>query len=328
MKTILVTGAAGYVGSVLVGKLLSKNYQVKGLDMFLYDPNSLDNYSRMKNLEIIRGDIRNESIIKDVMRGTDVVVHLASISNDPTAELDESITKSVNYDAYDILLGMAKHLGVKRFINASSSSVFGIKNEENITEELTPEPITIYSKYKAMSEKLVNAASSRAFTTVNIRPATICGYSPRQRFDLTVNILTKDAITKGKMVVHGGEQMRPNVTMSDITDLYIKMIEIESEYINGDTFNYGFENLKVIEIARLIQSALSIPSEIEIQPIIDQRNYHISSRKIEEKLGITPLYSIVDMVRKLEEAFHNGLFPNPNDDKYYNLKKMRLEDFN
>lgn len=327
MKRVLVTGGAGYVGSVLTGKLLENDYKVRVIDLFLYDPHSLDVYKDEKNLEVVTGDIRDEATVKEVCKDVDVIIHLASISNDPTAELDESITKSVNYDCYPLLLKTAKESGVKRFINASSSSVFGIKHEENVTEELEPEPITTYSKYKALSEKLVNEASSPDFVTVNIRPATICGYSPRQRFDLTVNVLTKSAITKGVITVHGGEQMRPNVTMEDITDLYISMIEIEGEKINGDTFNYGFENLKVIEIAEMVQETLSQDVEIKIEPVVDQRNYHISSKKIIDKLGIRPQYTIVDMIEQLEDAFNAGKFPNPDDDKYSNIKKMKLEDF-
>lgn len=327
MKTILVTGGAGYKGSLLTGKLLDKGYNVKVLDLFLYDPESLNIYSENKNLEIIRGDIRDKSKVETACENTDAIIHLASISNDPTAELDEEITKSVNYDSYPLLIETAKKNKVKRFINASSSSVFGIKHEQNVTEELEPEPITVYSKYKALSEKIVTAAASDEFTTVNIRPATVCGYSPRQRFDLTVNILTKSAITDGVITVHGGEQMRPNITIEDITDLYIKMINIDSELINGDTFNFGFENLKVIEIAEIIKETLNRDVEIKIEPVYDQRNYHISSEKIIKKLGIKPKHTIKDMVVDLEKAFAKGKYPNPNDTKYYNIKKMQLEDF-
>ncbi len=327
MKTVLVTGGAGYVGSVLVGKLLQEDYRVKVLDLFIYDKNSLNQYLTNENLDIIVGDIRSSEIVNKATQNTDAVIHLASISNDPTAEMDGDLTKTVNYDSYEILLRSAKQNGVKRFINASSSSVFGIKHEKNVTEELEPEPITLYSKYKAMSEKLVNEASSKDFITVNIRPATICGYSPRQRFDLTVNILTKSAIKNGKIIVHGGEQMRPNVTMEDITDLYIRMLEINEQLINGETFNFGFENLKVIEIAEKIKATLSVNTEIEIQPVVDKRNYHISSQKIVEKLGIEPKYTIKDMVKQLEKAFSENKFPDPDAIKYYNIKKMKTEHF-
>ncbi|GJQ62983.1 MAG: UDP-glucose 4-epimerase [Melioribacteraceae bacterium] len=327
MKRVLVTGGAGYVGSVLTGKLLANDYKVRVIDLFLYDPNSLDGYNDEPNLEVINGDIRDEQRVKEVMKDVDVVIHLASISNDPTAELDESITKSVNYDCYPLLLDSAKEAGVQRFINASSSSVFGIKHEENVTEDLEPEPLTTYSKYKALSEVLVREIATPDFVTVNIRPATICGYSPRQRFDLTVNVLTKSALTKGVITIHGGEQMRPNVTMEDITDLYIQMIEIDGEKINGDTFNYGFENLKVIEIAEMVKETVTKDVEIVIEPVVDQRNYHISSQKIIDKLGIRPQYTIVDMIEQLENAFDAGKYPDPDADKYSNIKKMKLEDF-
>jgi len=327
MKKILITGGAGYVGSVLTEKLLNKGYSVVVLDLFLYDENSLKHIENNSRLKIIRGDIRDNSIITDIMKDIDTIVHLAAISNDPTAELDESLTKSINYDSYYSIIEAAKKNGVKRFINASSSSVFGIKNEKNVTEDLEPEPITVYSKYKTLSEKLVNSASSKDFVTVNIRPATICGYSPRQRFDLTVNILTKSAIVDRKMTIHGGNQMRPNITMEDITDLYCLMLEIEPSLINGETFNYGFENLSILKIAELIKNTLSTKSEIEIVPVIDQRNYHISSQKIIDKLGIKPKYKIIDMVKQLESAFLAGKFSTPEDEKYYNIRKMKLSSF-
>ncbi len=327
MKNILVTGGAGYVGSVLVEKLLKLKYHVRVIDLFIYDENSLNHIKDSNNLEIIKGDIRDAEVVDSVTKGMDTIIHLASISNDPTAELNEELTRSVNYDAYKLLLKYSRQNGINRFINASSSSVFGMRDEENITEELEPMPITIYSKYKALSEKLVNDASTDQFITVNIRPATICGYSHRQRFDLTVNVLTKDAITKRVITVNGGEQMRPNVTMDDVTDLYIYMIDADSKLINGETFNFGFENFKVIEIAEIIKKTLPFDVEIVIKPVIDQRNYHISSEKIIKQLGVKPNYGIVDMVKKLNQKFSEGEFENPEDEKYYNIKKMKETHF-
>jgi nucleoside-diphosphate-sugar epimerase len=163
--------------------------------------------------ELIRGDIRDWRTVEDAVAGMDTIVHLAAISNDPTGDIDEVLTRQVNFDAIGMLLSLARRAGVKRFINASSSSVFGIKDVPNVTEELEPEPLTYYSKYKMLSEWLVTSAASPDFCTVNVRPATICGFSPRQRFDLTVNKLTADAIRKRIITVHGGQQRRPFVVL-------------------------------------------------------------------------------------------------------------------
>ena len=331
MKTppkILVTGGAGYVGSVLCPKLLKQGYDVRVLDLFIYAPSTLDACKEYEFFQIIKGDIRDINTVRDAMQDIDCVIHLAAISNDPTCDLDESLTRSVNYEAVKLLLDCAKESGVKRFINASSSSVFGIKREENVTEDLSCEPLTLYSKYKLMSEKLVKDACDDEFTTVNIRPATICGYSPRQRLDLTVNILTYHALSRGVITVHGGQQRRPNATIEDVTDLYVELIETDKSLIAGDVFNFGFENMKIMEIAQLVQKTLSKRDvQIRVEKTFDHRDYHISSEKIKRQLGFHPKYTVQNMIVRLAEAFDNGLIPNPENDKYYNIRKMKIEHF-
>jgi len=331
LKKILVIGGAGYVGSILCPKLLKYNYNVRVLDLLIYDPHSLGQCKDNPNFQFIKGDIRDKKMVENAMQGIDCIIHLAAISNDPTSDLDKNLTKSVNYEAIKLLLDTAKKQGVKRFINASSSSVFGIKKEKNITEELSCNPLTLYSKYKLKAEKLVNEAGDKNFTAVNIRPATICGYSPRQRFDLTVNALTYHAITKGIITVHGGKQRRPNVTIEDITDLYMRLIDEKKELIGGETFNVGFENMKIIDIARLVKKTLEKRLKKKIKIIIkkafDPRDYHISSKKIKKHLGWRPRYKIKDMILQLANAFEKGLIKNPEDDKYYNIRKMKIEHF-
>ncbi len=227
MSKILVTGGFGYVGSRLVPHLLSLGHDVRVLDLMLYTEAGLEALKADvkwpewdKHFSLVRGDLRDADKVREALAGRDTVIHLAAISNDPTGDIDEVLTRQVNFDAVGMLLALAKEAGVKRLINASSSSVFGARTESEINERLEPEPLTYYSKYKALSEWLVLSACGPEFCAVNVRPATICGYSPRQRFDLTVNKLTADALRKRVITVHGGELRRPNVGMTDMINLY------------------------------------------------------------------------------------------------------------
>ncbi len=247
------------------------------------------------------------------------------ISDDPTGQIDETFTRQVNFDAIGLLLAIGKEYKINRFINASSSSVFGIKHESNVAEHLEPEPLTFYSKYKMLSEWLVIAASSPDFCTVNIRPATICGFSPRQRFDLVVNKLTADAVCKKIITVHGGEQRRPVVGMTDMINLYALLLEADPYLINRRTFNFGFENLKVIEIARFIQNELAdLNVSVKVIDAIDRRDYHISSQKIIDALKYKPVSSLRREVSNLRKALESGRFLDIDDDKYYNMRCIKL----
>lgn len=331
-KNILVTGGFGYVGASLTPALLKKGYKVRVLDLNLYGDDgvkSLDqslSASEKSGLEHIRADIRDPDAVAAAVKGIDAVIHLAAISNDPTGDIDETLTRQTNFDAVGSLVAQAKRVGVKRFINASSSSVFGIKNDPNVTEILEPEPLTYYSKYKMLSEWLTITASSPDFCTVNVRPATICGFSPRQRFDLTVNKLTADAVQKRLITVHGGQQRRPNVGMTDVVNLYSLLLDAKAELINGRTFNFGFENLKVIEIAELIQNELKdLGVKINVTETFDNRDYHISSAKIVETLGYKPVSSIRAEVAGLRAKLEAGHYGDIEQAKYYNMKTMKLE---
>jgi nucleoside-diphosphate-sugar epimerase len=332
-QKILITGGLGYVGSRACQEFLSRGYHVTALDLALYGNGGLlalkENSNWKGNWENkfkwINGDIRDPSCVAQALIGIDTILHLGAISNDPTGEIDDTLTRQVNFDAIGMLISLAKKNGVTRMINGSSSSVFGIKDDENVTEILEPEPLTSYSKYKMLSEWLFLAASSPDFCTVNIRPATICGVSPRQRFDLTVNKLTADAITKKVITVHGGEQRRPNVGMTDIVNLYAELIEIDPKKINGKTFNFGFENHKVIDIAKIIQQELSdLDIEIQVTENQDHRDYHISSQKILDELGYQPISSIKKEVADLRKSIEEGHFQDINDPTYYNMQSMEL----
>jgi nucleoside-diphosphate-sugar epimerase len=320
------------MGSRLTPHLLQLGHDVRVLDLMLYTSAGLDALKRdpafpqfQGRFDLIAGDLRDPEVVKKAVAGRETIIHLGAISNDPTGEMDEALTRQVNFDAVGMLLALARAAGVKRFINASSSSVFGIKNVSNVTEDLEPEPLTFYSKYKMLSEWLVGAASSPDFCTMNLRPATICGYSPRQRFDLTVNKLTADAVRKRVITVHGGQQRRPNVGINDMNNVYAQLVETDASRINGRTFNFGFENLKVIEIAELIQSELAdLKVEIKVTDTLDQRDYHISSAKIVNVLPYKPVSSIRQEVAHLRKALEAGTFPDIDAPEHYNMKFMKI----
>jgi nucleoside-diphosphate-sugar epimerase len=321
MKKVFVTGGAGYVGAVLVPRLLEKGYAVTIIDLMIFGEDVLPDHP---NLIKIKGDIRDIELLKKSIPGHDAIIHLACISNDPSFELNPALGKSINLDAFEPLVRIAKKNGVKRFIYASSSSVYGIKEVPDVTEEMPCEPLTDYSKYKAMCEKILSVYQSDDFTTVTIRPATVCGYSPRLRLDLTVNILTNLAVNKGEITVFGGEQKRPNIHIIDICDYYIKILEMPAEKIAGKIFNAGYENYTVAEIARMVKNVIGDHVKITTTSTNDNRSYHISSEKIRKELGLKPNYTIEDAVVDLRDAFIKGLIPDSfTRIRYFNVKLMQ-----
>ena len=324
IKSVLVTGGAGYVGAVLIPKLLKKGYKVKVLDLYLYGDNVMDAVKDNPNLTQIKGDIRDRALLEKEIPGTDAVIHLACISNDPSFELNPALGKSINYDAFLDVVDVCNKSKIKRFIFASTSSVYGIKQEENVTEDLPLEPLTDYSKYKVLCEDVLRRIKSLGFTWVIIRPATVCGYSPRLRLDLSVNILTNLAVNTGKITVFGGKQKRPNIHIEDVTDLYVKLLELPEKMIAGKTFNAGYENYQISELAGMVREVVGKEGvEIVTTPTDDNRSYHISSAKIERELGYKPEHTVEEAVKDLKDAFDTGKVPNPMDDiRYYNIKTM------
>ncbi|MDA1014423.1 MAG: NAD-dependent epimerase/dehydratase family protein [Planctomycetota bacterium] len=324
-QTVLVTGGGGYVGSVLVPKLLDAGHAVRVLDLFIYGREVLHDVIDNPRLELVAGDIRDQPLLRKCLPGCETVIHLACISNDPSFELNPELGKSINFDAFRPLVEIARDSGVSRFIYASSSSVYGVKSEPDVTETLKLEPLTDYSKFKAMCEDVLQEYQSPDFTTVTLRPATVCGYSPRLRLDLTVNILTNHAVTNRRIRVFGGSQYRPNLHIEDMTDLYVDLVQRPRGEVAGKIWNAGYDNMQVQAIADLIQTSLS-PESIEVvaEPTDDLRSYRVNSELIRKEIGFTAQHSIRDAVDDLVAAFRADRIPNSmTDERYFNIRRMQ-----
>lgn len=327
-RHILVTGGAGYVGSLLTPQLLDAGHQVTVYDTLYFGDDFLPKDN--PRLRVVRGDIRDTAALAEVMRGVDAVISLACISNDASFELDEKLSTSINLDAFEPMVMAAKAAGVKRFVYCSSSSVYGVSDAPDVTEEHPLVPLTLYNKYKGMCEPLLFRHQSPDFTCVTIRPATLCGYAPRQRLDLSVNILTNHAINNRKITVFGGSQRRPNLHVQDMVDLYRLLLEVPDEKIAGQIFNAGYQNMSIMEIAqvvkRVVQEQFPDLGDIPIvtTPTDDLRSYHVNSDKIGRILGFRPRRSVEDAVRDLCTAFRTGKLPRSLEDTFYfNVRRLK-----
>ncbi len=320
MNKIIITGGAGYVGSKLVPKLLTLDYQVTVLDLMIYGENVLPDH---KNLKKVKGDIRNKDLLEKIIPGHNVLIHLACISNDPSFELNPTLGKSINLDAFEPLVKISVKNQINKFIYASSSSVYGIKKEKNVTEDMKLEPLTDYSKFKGDCEKILNSYKSEDFITTTIRPSTVCGYANRQRLDLVVNILTNHAFHKREIKVFGGDQLRPNVHIDDMVDSYITVLNADKKKINGEIFNVGFKNQSVNELAADVKDIIGNDIKIINSKSEDNRSYHVSSQKIKEVLGFETKYTVKNAVSDLKTAFEKKILINTFENEFFfNIKRM------
>ena len=307
---IFVTGACGYKGSVLVPKLLAAGHSVRAFDIQWFG-NELRPHP---DLEVVRGDVRNPDEID--LDGIDAIVHLSSVANDPCGDLDPKLTWEISCLATMQLADMAARRGIKRFIYASSGSVYGVKDEEQVTEDLLLVPISEYNKTKMCGERIVLSYEKEMVVQI-VRPATVCGFSPRMRLDVSVNMLTMQALKNGKITVFGGEQTRPNIHIDDITDLYIFLLEHPE---HTGIFNAGFENISIMDIARMVSA--EVGGEIIVTPSNDPRSYRVNSDRL-LATGFRPKKTVHDAIREIVGLYRQGALKD--EDRWYNLKWMQQE---
>ena len=328
IKKIVITGGCGYVGSLLIPRLLSNGYTIRAFDIQYYGDGQLPKHP---NLEVIKADVRDIDIFGRACDGFDAVIHLGCISNDASFILDEALSTSVNLDVFEPLVLTAKQAGIKRFIYASSSSVYGVSDNPNVTEEHPLVPLTLYNKYKGMCEPLLWKHVSDDFVGVAVRPATLCGYAPRLRLDLSVNILTNHAIINNEIKVFGGAQMRPNLHVADMCRAYEAFLSADAAKIQGEVFNVAYQNQSILALANIVKHVVSqeilgrADMKITITESNDQRSYHVNSDKVERILGFKPQFSLENAVKDICDAHKAGLIPNSmDDDIYYNVKRLQV----
>lgn len=323
---VFVPGGAGYVGSRLVPALLDKGYDTTVFDLYLYGEHVFDPFKNNLHLTQVKADLRDLRAVERAMQGCDAVIHLACISNDPSFELNSQLGKSINLDCFEPFVKIAKKQKIQRFIYASSSSVYGVKAEPNVTENMSLEPLTDYSRFKADCEKILMKYADDDFVCTVLRPATVCGYAPRQRLDVVVNILTNLAYHTGKVKVMGGDQMRPNIHIEDMVRAYLHVLEAPKEWIDRETFNVGYHNHTVMQLGQMVQQIVGKkrPVELIVEPSNDHRSYHVSSEKIAKRLGFKPKFTIENAIEDLVQAFAEGKLPDSMSDiRYFNIQTMK-----
>jgi len=321
---VLVTGGAGYVGSVLVPRLLEAGHAITVLDLYLYGEDVLAGVRDNPRLREVKGDIRDPKAIAAALTGCDAVLHLACISNDPSYDLDPALGRSINHEAFRPLVRAAKAAGVKRFIFASSSSVYGVKDDPEVHEDLPLEPLTDYSKFKALCEQELMEERAPGFTVCALRPSTVCGYAPRQRLDVVVNIFANQAFNTRKIKVFGGPQKRPNIHIEDMARAYLHLLDQPDAAIDGRIWNAGDENHPILDLAEIVRGVVGGKVDIEVVPTNDPRSYHVSGKRIRHDIGFELTHTIEGAVRGLVEAFDAGKLKDPLvNPMYFNIKRMQ-----
>jgi len=306
---ILLTGGCGYIGTPLTQSLLDAGHHVSVVDLQWFG----NHLSAHPNLTLIREDIRNADKIP--MEGIEVVMHLANIANDPCSDLNSKLNWEVNALASMLLVERAIACKVPQFIFASSGSVYGVKEEAEVTEDLSLVPISDYNKTKMISERVLLSYADQICVNI-IRPATVCGYSPRMRLDLSVNILTMQAVTNGKITVFGGDQTRPNIHIKDMIRVYHHFLK-KGMQIPG-VFNAGFENISILDIAERVTKHVS--AEIIRTPSNDPRSYRLSSKKL-LATGFAPEFSVETGILEVIAALRDGRLKD--EERHYNIKTMK-----
>ena len=327
MKKILITGGSGYVGSRLIYKLLKEsNHKIINYDISLFGDKHLP---KNENFSYYKEDITDSKKFEEVIvqNKVDTVLHLACISNDPTYELNSELSKKINYDCFEDLVKVSKKNKVKKFIYASTCSVYGVSDSPNVIETNELKPITDYNKYKALCEPILKKYLDESFKGIIIRPATVCGFSEKMRFDLTVNILTNYAYNKGFIRVFGGKQSRPNCHIDDMCDLYKKLIDEDITQFNGEIFNVGTENLKIIEVAEKVKKVLNNKLnrkniDIRVEESSDIRSYMINSDKVRKLLGFKFKKTVANAIEDLCEAFEKKIIKDSFSDEWSNIKVL------
>jgi nucleoside-diphosphate-sugar epimerase len=325
LQKVVVLGGAGYVGAALVPFLLERGFQVRVIDLYIYGDDVLDGSKENPNFSEVKCDLRDVAAVKKAMLGYDSLIHLACISNDPSFDLDPVLGKAINFDAFEPVVVAAKEVGIRRFVFASSSSVYGVKDVRDVTEAMSLDPLTDYAKYKMMCEEVLFRYTSPDFTTVAVRPSTVCGYSPRQRLDIVVNIFTNHAVNLGTIKVIGGNLKRPSIHIQDMIELYDVLLRASSDSISGQVFNAGYANHDLQTLAEIVRTVVGREkTRIEQSATSDHRSYHISSEKLQRELGFAARFTIEDAVCGLVDAFGKGLLPNSlSDSRYFNIQRMK-----
>ncbi|MBI2665350.1 SDR family oxidoreductase [Candidatus Woesearchaeota archaeon] len=322
MKRVLVTGGAGYVGTVLVKNLLDKGYAVRVLDQLVFGKEPLKEFISHPNFDLEVGLVEDRYMVKKCLNEVDFIIHLSGLSNDPSCEINPDLTRKANVEATKILLDLAKENGVRRFIYASSCSVYGFTEGAVVHERSQINPLTAYAKSKVDCEKIILPEAKDNFVVVCLRKATIYGPSPRMRFDLVINTMTGTAVSEKRITINGGEQWRPFLHVEDAADAYIFMLEAEAKKINGQIFNVGSneQNVKISDLAYTISGLIST-AKVEQSPSPDSRSYRVNFDKI-NTLGWKATRTINGGILGVVEMFNDGRVKDFRDLNYFNIKRM------